>query len=94
MGGCLKKINPVDYLRPVVRCNRCNKYNANIIPDHAELVTAIAQEGVESFLESNFDLDDMAIRALLQENMEAMQEIAEGDFCICTLPQSINKWKL
>ena len=61
MGGCLKKINPVDYLRPVVRCNRCNKYNASIIPDHAELVTAIAQEGVESFLESNFDLDDMAI---------------------------------
>ena len=91
-------INPEDYLRDVERCNRCNKYSATLIPDHSELVTAIAQEGVESFLESNFDLDDMAIRALLQENMEAMQEIAQGDFCICSTfnlkPQSINKWKI
>lgn len=87
-------INPEDYLRDVERCKRCNKYSATIIPDHSELVTAIANEGVESFLESNFELQDEEIRAKLQENMEAMSEISQGEFCQCKNPQSINKWKL
>ena len=87
-------INPEDYLRDVERCKRCNKYSATLIPDHSELVTAIAQEGVESFLESNFELQDEEIRAKLQENMEAMSEITQGEFCHCQNPQSINKWKI
>ena len=87
-------ISPEDYLRDVKRCPRCNKYNATLIPDHSNLVTAIAAQGVESFLESNFELQDAEIRAKLQENMEAMAEISQGEFCHCKNPQSINKWKI
>ena len=91
----MDEINPDDYLRDIKRCQRCNKYNATIIPDNSKLVAAIAQQGVESFLESNFELQDEEIREKLQENMEAMAEITKGEYCKCPMsPASINKWKI